>query len=510
MTSPTLSDQTTPATEDATRSRVPALLVIGSAMVAMFGFHWDIAWHSDFIRERFLTVPHLVIMTGLAGALAAAWIRARQRGERRIMEAARQDRGAMLSLIAVLATAVTLNVDNWWHLLFGFDLTLWSPPHLVLSLGFLCLLLGGLREAASLGLDRRLQAAVPGFMFATATLLVFEFELGFLHYDMQWEPLALALFTGAMLSIAAGVGRLRWAGTIAGAAALAARLVGLAINAAMGAPPPFPPPVGILLAGITFDLVRRSATLRDRAPAVVNGLALAAASLVMTGTTAAARFVLGRTWWAPPVVLIGMTVGVLACLAGAWVGTRAARFVTASSALPPERSRWRRYATAAVAGAAATALIGTTGLAVLDTTSPNYLQATLARDGDTVTVTVEGATSRDWMTLIGGHSDSPDRTTWLTSMHQSGETFTAQVPAEDLTWLGVWFQAANRAWVNPRVLDATGPIVLERDAFRTRESPPINGADVVISYVLILVLVTGQVGYIAMCQPRRSRLRGAS
>lgn len=510
MTASTVSDQTIPSTHDgATRSRAPALTVIASVLVAMFGFHWDIAWHADFIRDRFLTVPHLVILAGLAGALVAAWLRARQHGER-IIEAARHDRGAMLSLIAVLATAMALNVDNWWHILFGFDLTLWSPPHLVLSLGFLCLLLGGLREAALLGLDRRLQAAVPGFMFATATLLVFEYELGFLHYDMQWEPIALALFTGATLSIAAGVSRLMWAGTIAGAGAIAARLVGLAINAALGAPLPFPPPVGIVLAGVTFDLVRRSATLRDRPQAVVNGLALTAASVVMTATTAAARFAFGRTWWSAPVVVVGMTVGLLACLAGAWLGTRASRFVTASDAAPPRRSRWQAYAKGAVAGVAGTAIIGASGLAVLDTTSPNYLQATLARDDDTVTLTVDGATSRDWTTLIGGHSDRPGRTTWLTSMHQSGETFTADVPTDDLTWLGVWFQGANRAWVNPRVLDTTGPIVLERDAFRTRDSPPINSADVVISYVLFLLLVTGQIGYIAMSQPRRSRPRGAS
>src|SRR5262245_18568804 len=103
----------------------PGLGVLAGVVVSWSGFHWDIALHGDLGRERFVTPPHLIVVAGMVirpcaalwGLSGSGW-RARP--------------GLALALAAPLVNSVVLWFDNWWHELFGLDVTLWSPPHILL------------------------------------------------------------------------------------------------------------------------------------------------------------------------------------------------------------------------------------------------------------------------------------------------------------------------------------------------------------------------------------------
>lgn len=518
MARPPIGVDTIQATEAGGASGVlTAWIVVASAGVAMLGFHWDIAWHTVYVRDRFATWPHLLILGSLAGGLVAASLRRRPaRGTARPSWVAviRGNRGAALALTATMATILALNVDDWWHVLFGFDITLWSPPHLVLSLGFLMMLLGGLTELADRGTDRRLLACVPGLMVATASLLVLEFELGFLHYDMHWEPLALAAMMGAGLALAHGVSALAWAGTIAGAAAVAARLTGLALNAVAGVALPTPP-VGLIAAGFAFDVGRRWLRRRGLATGPSAAAAAVIAWLPMLAVTVAHRRLFGRTWWTSALVPRALVFGVVGAALGAAAGMWLARFARAAEApqpasADPVRGRLRRAVRPVVAGLVVTAVIGLTGRVVLDDWSPDAVVAELARqDGDLV-LTIPGATAADWAGVIGGRADRPERTEWLGSLAWSDGAFRGPAPSAGFIWEGIWFQGANRAWKTTRVRGHTaGVVMLERDAFRPQGAPPVAAVDVAASYAVLVVLVTAQVGLVAARQsPRRRRWTG--
>src|SRR5919108_2598444 len=118
--------------------RIPAWLFppfILGATLALGGAYWDDATHTEKGRDSFLIPPHIALYAGvtLAGAALVAWalLFARRNGMRAIL-------GQKALLLALLSVAVTLGagpVDNAWHLAFGRDAVLWSPPHVLGAIG---------------------------------------------------------------------------------------------------------------------------------------------------------------------------------------------------------------------------------------------------------------------------------------------------------------------------------------------------------------------------------------
>ena len=91
------------------------------------GASWDIAWHGDVGRDTFFTPPHLFILGGIAlVGLAALGVVVRSRFR------LRERPGMVLAGTAAALQVTGLAIDNWWHGVFGVDVTLWSPPHLAL------------------------------------------------------------------------------------------------------------------------------------------------------------------------------------------------------------------------------------------------------------------------------------------------------------------------------------------------------------------------------------------
>lgn len=106
----------------------PALI---GALLALTGAYLDDAWHTSRGRDSFFIAPHVAIYGGvsLIGAVLSLWT------ARRLREAGaaalRREPELMLAVIALVATLVSAPIDNAWHVAFGRDAVLWSPPHLL-------------------------------------------------------------------------------------------------------------------------------------------------------------------------------------------------------------------------------------------------------------------------------------------------------------------------------------------------------------------------------------------
>ncbi|PYM24506.1 MAG: hypothetical protein DMD78_08780 [Candidatus Rokuibacteriota bacterium] len=119
-------------------------LVVGK-LVGAWGLTWDIQWHLRIGRDSFWIPPHVMMYAGVAagfvvafGVLALETWRARggrlRPGTIRVAGLV-GTRGFHLAAWGVALVILAAPIDDLWHRLFGLDITLWSPPHLLGLLG---------------------------------------------------------------------------------------------------------------------------------------------------------------------------------------------------------------------------------------------------------------------------------------------------------------------------------------------------------------------------------------
>lgn len=195
----------------------PALLaplLIGS-LVALSGGHWDDAWHTERGRDEFLIAPHIAIYGGiaLAGAALTLWVllAARRVGLRAVLA----HRPLALALLAVGATLASGPIDNAWHLAFGRDAVIWSPPHTLGIVGTAALGVALLVELARApaGWSRFVQPVAGAFVLAALTFLVVEYETDVPQFDALWYLPVLAATSALALAIVRRLSERRWAAT---------------------------------------------------------------------------------------------------------------------------------------------------------------------------------------------------------------------------------------------------------------------------------------------------------
>lgn len=156
---------------------VPALvpwrsLGLGGAVlggvVALGGTYFDDAWHTDRGRDAFLAPPHLVLYAGITLAVVGLLV---------VAAATRGARPAALivGLVGGAAVLASAPLDEAWHVAFGRDAVLWSPPHLfavaastMLACGLLAVAVAGphgraLVTLAAVGVIGALQVPVLEF-----------------------------------------------------------------------------------------------------------------------------------------------------------------------------------------------------------------------------------------------------------------------------------------------------------------------------------------------------------
>jgi len=203
-------------------STIPTMFVASSLIVALLGFMWDVSLHAGRGRDAgpLANPAHYLILYGLfalfvAGMSAIVYPRD---GEKPGIASVRITRNWYAPVSGIFIAACGLYaligfpLDDLWHRLFGQDVTLWGPTHLMLIGG------AGLSTAGIILLNReaevamRLQGkAVPVWFKTIMTSTAFgglliglsvfqaEFDFGIAQFRMVFEPMMIVAAAGLTL-----------------------------------------------------------------------------------------------------------------------------------------------------------------------------------------------------------------------------------------------------------------------------------------------------------------------
>jgi hypothetical protein len=191
---------------------LPVLVTLGSLGIAAFGFFWDVATHIDNGRDSgpFANVAHYPILVGLGGVALAGFLAA-------VLGADARDRaaiawapgwriplgGALLLLCGGMAM-IGFPLDDVWHRIFGQDVTLWGPTHVLMIGGaslapiaaWLLLVEGrcaaGRPEAGRLRL-LGWEVQLAGAALIGLSTLQLEFGFGVPQFQLTFHPILIAL-----------------------------------------------------------------------------------------------------------------------------------------------------------------------------------------------------------------------------------------------------------------------------------------------------------------------------
>lgn len=137
---------------------------------AELGLAWDRQWHDWVGRDRFWIPPHIMLYTGIgaAGLVALAVVLIDTLRYHRKAVGADDDStipvfrffhgplGFVLLGFGTLTDLIAAPFDNYWHELYGIDVTLWSPFHIMGTLGGILIGIGIIYVFASEAAHERL------------------------------------------------------------------------------------------------------------------------------------------------------------------------------------------------------------------------------------------------------------------------------------------------------------------------------------------------------------------
>ena len=209
---------------------LPSLMTALSLLVALFGMLWDISLHIGQGRDEgpLANPAHYFILVGLflvfaAGMLAIVLPLDEDPGPAsvRITRTWRAPAGGLLIAGAGFYALLGFPLDDVWHRLFGQDVTLWGPTHLMLIGGAGLSLVGQLvleqeghaatRAAGrSAGASRRvawfLRVSALGAMLIGLSVFQAEFDFGVPQFRLVLQPMMIAAAAGFALVAARLVG----------------------------------------------------------------------------------------------------------------------------------------------------------------------------------------------------------------------------------------------------------------------------------------------------------------
>jgi hypothetical protein len=198
-------------------------LTMLGALSALIGIYWDIAWHIDKGRDSFFSPPHNFVYLALSITLLVS-LYALVRDRRATAFHLRLGQLSFHPGIAIIAIAAALDLlfapaDDLWHRLFGADVSLWAPMHLIGLTASVLLAFGGLVTS---WLERKLKPTrarlfegITGFfavmLLGNLMLLLAEYEFNVPAFPMFWHPLLLSAFPVLVLVMIASLRPFAWA-----------------------------------------------------------------------------------------------------------------------------------------------------------------------------------------------------------------------------------------------------------------------------------------------------------
>ena len=205
---------------------LPGVAAVVCATVIIIGATWDIGLHIDLGRDEgpLGTTAHYPLLLGLFGAflMGVLAVGMTPADPRRSSSVAFRipGVGAVPAAAALLLAGAALGMsafplDDVWHRIFGQDVTLWGPTHVMIIGGTLTAGIGGVlllaegaraagREPFGAGgvLRRPLAALLAGVFLYLWAATLHEFNWGVPQYRQVWQPLLLA-FGGAQALVLA-------------------------------------------------------------------------------------------------------------------------------------------------------------------------------------------------------------------------------------------------------------------------------------------------------------------
>src|SRR5437764_9673972 len=194
---------------------VPELVLGASLLIAVFGMYWDISIHIDQGRDPgpLANPAHYFILAGLFGVFFAGVLACAIPMEKPSSSAVRLPNGWQVPLGGLLIAfcgAVSLAafpLDDIWHRLFGQDVTLWGPTHLLLIggaafsiVGLWILLIEGqqaMGEERPTELAGRLrEVGIAGAFLIGLSTFQAEFDFGVPQFRLVFAPLLIMLAAG--------------------------------------------------------------------------------------------------------------------------------------------------------------------------------------------------------------------------------------------------------------------------------------------------------------------------
>jgi hypothetical protein len=196
---------------------LPAAVATGSLLLALFGVTWDVSIHIDKGRDPgpLANPAHYFILVGLYGIFAAGLLAMSLPSDDEPRSATaielpilgRIPVGGALMLLCSSFALSGFPLDDVWHRLFGQDVTLWGPTHImmiagaVLTIVAISVLTTEGERAAGLtrtGFGARNWVARMSPILACGGLLIGlsvfqgEFDWGVAQFRQVWHPLLLA------------------------------------------------------------------------------------------------------------------------------------------------------------------------------------------------------------------------------------------------------------------------------------------------------------------------------
>ena len=517
---------------------LPSLLAAGSLLVALLGMYWDISLHIDDGRDAgpLANPAHYLILVGLFDIFAAGFLAIVLPDGRPSPRAVRiaGDWYAPLGGIAMLGAAafalIGFPLDDVWHRIFGQDVTLWGPTHLMLIggagltlVGSAILIVEGRGEgppresrpgrgsrpggAAGFAARHRRAFALGGLLIGLSTFQA-EFDFGVPQFQLVLEPIMLAFAAGTAL-VAARV----WIGPGAALGAalffVAVRgLVALLVGPVFGETTPHLPLY--LFEALSVEAV--ALVVGVRRPYAFGALAGA----LVGGLGFFAEYVWSHVWMPVPwpesliseAIVPAVVTGIAAGVLGAFLG----------AALAAAGGRRRRVAPALVPAIAATVAIAVAvGLNVGDETPRGWsahvrLHDVTPEPGRAVAATVhldpsEIGDDAYWLSAIswqggGLHVDDLERTsdgvyrtteplpvhgTWKTLIRLQRDDYVAGLP------IYLPRDSAIPAPAVPAKRSFERPFVDETQILQRELRPDVPGYLAGLAYSIVAAIVLGLV-----------------
>lgn len=202
---------------------LPSIVSLISLLVALFGMYWDISFHIDAGRDPgpLANPAHYLILAGLFGIFSAGCLAiCLPKKNERPGPTAIHIRGDWYAPVGGILIAscgafglLGFPLDDLWHRLFGQDVTLWGPTHLMMIggagmtlIGQAVLLVEGMRARGprerrsnpSIVVRLRRTALMGGLLIGLSTFQA-EFDFGVPQFRFVLEPVLLAVAASVAL-----------------------------------------------------------------------------------------------------------------------------------------------------------------------------------------------------------------------------------------------------------------------------------------------------------------------